>query len=465
MWLQHMSGLLAASVVVCHAIEKNGRPVLVHCSDGWDRTPQIVATAQLCLDPFYRTVDGFRILVEREWLSFGHKFADRLGHGPGSDELNERCPVFLQWLDCVHQIHRQFPCSFEFSMGYLIKLAQHSHSGLFGTFLCNTVRERIENTIGDRTFSVWPFLSGPIYKNPLYIPNRERVLWPAHNLRDLTVWSEVYLCSLGNNQNSVDPTTTGEMTAVPKAGESTSPMIKTRSYGDLVSGFNPNGLTRRSSDPNMPVESNMLTPLNISQENSIDSSISPPVERQNDVVADPSPNTQITEFRKKFEDLTQEIFQSDEEFDGGGSGSTACRKITPSPDPVDNASRCNGNAQTHEPLEQEKTQFYTHAIDDGAVTNSTATVGYDCDKGNGGLNVTTTNDVDVVVNGVGNGHASMLDTSNDVVDGGGMGAETREIVGDKMLESIDLNGEFWVLFESAGKICSLIFGIKESGVS
>jgi myotubularin-related protein 3/4 len=120
MWLQHMSGLLAASVVVCHAIEKNGRPVLVHCSDGWDRTPQIVATAQLCLDPYYRTVEGFRILVEREWLSFGHKFADRVGHGPGSDELNERCPVFLQWLDCVHQIHRQFPCSFEFSMGYLV---------------------------------------------------------------------------------------------------------------------------------------------------------------------------------------------------------------------------------------------------------------------------------------------------------------------------------------------------------
>lgn len=57
LWLQHMSGLLTASVVVCHAIEKNNRPVLVHCSDGWDRTPQIVATAQLCLDPYYRTVE------------------------------------------------------------------------------------------------------------------------------------------------------------------------------------------------------------------------------------------------------------------------------------------------------------------------------------------------------------------------------------------------------------------------
>ena len=60
------------------------------------------------------------MLVEREWLNYGHKFSDRVGHGPGSDELNERCPVFLQWLDLVHQIHKQFPCSFEFSMAYLV---------------------------------------------------------------------------------------------------------------------------------------------------------------------------------------------------------------------------------------------------------------------------------------------------------------------------------------------------------
>lgn len=66
------------------------------------------------------------MLVEREWLSYGHKFADRCGHGPGSDELNERCPVFLQWLDLVHQIHKQFRCSFEFSMGYLVDIINYT---------------------------------------------------------------------------------------------------------------------------------------------------------------------------------------------------------------------------------------------------------------------------------------------------------------------------------------------------
>lgn len=55
--------------------------------------------------------------------SKGHKFADRCGHGVGSDETNERCPVFLQWIDCVHQIHRQFPCAFEFGMAYLVNMS------------------------------------------------------------------------------------------------------------------------------------------------------------------------------------------------------------------------------------------------------------------------------------------------------------------------------------------------------
>lgn len=75
----------------------------------------------ICIKLIY--FQGFRTLVEREWLSFGHKFADRGGHQPGSiPDMNERCPVFLQWLDVVHQLVRQFPCSFEFSMPYLVNI-------------------------------------------------------------------------------------------------------------------------------------------------------------------------------------------------------------------------------------------------------------------------------------------------------------------------------------------------------
>ncbi|KAG5509832.1 hypothetical protein JKF63_07477 [Porcisia hertigi] len=46
--------------------------VFLNCSDGWDRTPQISVLVQLLLDPYYRTVEGLCILLERELLCFGH---------------------------------------------------------------------------------------------------------------------------------------------------------------------------------------------------------------------------------------------------------------------------------------------------------------------------------------------------------------------------------------------------------
>lgn len=56
-WLQHLSVMLKAATLVSSAVERDGRPVLVHCSDGWDRTPQIVALAKVLLDPYYRTIE------------------------------------------------------------------------------------------------------------------------------------------------------------------------------------------------------------------------------------------------------------------------------------------------------------------------------------------------------------------------------------------------------------------------
>lgn len=49
----YLSALLETARFVADALAV--RPVLVHCSDGWDRTPQIISLAQLILDPYYRT--------------------------------------------------------------------------------------------------------------------------------------------------------------------------------------------------------------------------------------------------------------------------------------------------------------------------------------------------------------------------------------------------------------------------
>ncbi|KRT84772.1 tyrosine phosphatase, partial [Oryctes borbonicus] len=262
-WLQHMSGVMKAAVTLAKTIEIEARPVLVHCSDGWDRTPQIVALAELLLDPYYRTVDGFRVLIEREWLAFGHKFADRCGHPTGSDDQNERCPVFLQWLDCVHQLLRQFKCSFEFSDTYLVKLAQHTYSNLFGTFLCNTKQERVER-VNDGTFSVWGFLNSSCYKNHLYAApsklDHPQVLWPQCNVRDLKLWSAVYLGSL--EQRSTGDSGSSSCPGPPDSIHNQ--MTKTRSYGDLPNAADICSNTfRRCSDPSITVDSISINSLTI----------------------------------------------------------------------------------------------------------------------------------------------------------------------------------------------------------
>lgn len=162
-WTQHACALLAAARRVVDALHHKARPVVVHCSDGWDRTAQIVSLAKLMLDPYYRSMQGFKELIEAEWICFGHKFGERSGLVAG--DINQRAPVFLQWLDCVHYLYKSNQCAFEFNDVYLVKLAQHTYSGLFGTFLSNSVREFAMNNLSTRTYSVWAYLNNNINNN------------------------------------------------------------------------------------------------------------------------------------------------------------------------------------------------------------------------------------------------------------------------------------------------------------
>lgn len=78
-WLKHIANMLDGVALITRQVALQHSHVLIHCSDGWDRTSQLSALSQICLDPYYRTLEGFIVLVEKDWLSFGHRFRYRCG--------------------------------------------------------------------------------------------------------------------------------------------------------------------------------------------------------------------------------------------------------------------------------------------------------------------------------------------------------------------------------------------------
>jgi hypothetical protein len=232
-WLRHQVAILEGTLLIVRNIHVNHSHVLIHCSDGWDRTSQLSAVSQLCLDPYYRTMRGFQILVEKDFISFGHRFLDRCGHlssekfflapvdGAGSSDvaqalfasvqnrfsgnhhLKETSPVFHQFLEAVRNIQRQFPARFEFNELFLRDLHTHLFSCQFGTFLFNSERERREGSTG--AVSIWDYVNSPPqpekYTNSDYNPALDDptsraptadqgVLFP--NPKDVRFWHELY---------------------------------------------------------------------------------------------------------------------------------------------------------------------------------------------------------------------------------------------------------------------------------
>lgn len=52
--------------------------VVVHCSDGWDRTAQTCSLAGIMLDPYYRTIHGFQVCFRS--LQFFNKSCNCFGN-------------------------------------------------------------------------------------------------------------------------------------------------------------------------------------------------------------------------------------------------------------------------------------------------------------------------------------------------------------------------------------------------
>ena len=190
-WYETIILILKGGFQIYNSIKKE-KTVLIHCSDGWDRTSQLSALSQILLDKYYRTLKGFIVLIEKDWLSFGHQFRLRNGFCP-KEKRDEFSPIFIQWLDCIYQIIEQNCSKFEFNVNLLNYIAERIYSGKYGTFLFNSEKERKENNAKETTISIWNEIleKENEFKNPIYDEKNEQEI--QINYKKIKLWKEYFL--------------------------------------------------------------------------------------------------------------------------------------------------------------------------------------------------------------------------------------------------------------------------------
>lgn len=194
-WMSLVLNSLNAACVVAQCLDQEGSPVLVHGGKGLDSTLIVTSLVQIILNPDCRSVRGIQALIEREWIQAGFPFATRHKHScytPSQNRPKTSASTFVLFLDCVYQLHCQFPFSFEFGTQMLILLFEHSFFSSYGTFLGDSERERESIKLHTKTTSLWSYLNRPdVLKsllNPMYEPN-QGVIWPSVAPISLELWS------------------------------------------------------------------------------------------------------------------------------------------------------------------------------------------------------------------------------------------------------------------------------------
>ncbi|XP_077455061.1 myotubularin-related protein 11 isoform X2 [Stigmatopora argus] len=143
-WLDYTRACLKKASEVARLLRGGGMTVALQEAEDRDMSCVVSSLAQVMCDPHCRGRRGFQSLVQKEWVTAGHRFRGRANYG--RDNPKEEAPVFLLFLDCVWQLWSQYPWRFQFSDDFLLALHDSAHLPLFSSFLANSQRERCRRT-------------------------------------------------------------------------------------------------------------------------------------------------------------------------------------------------------------------------------------------------------------------------------------------------------------------------------
>ena len=96
----------------------------------------------------------------------------------------------------ISQVMQQFPNAFEFNEYLLCVVLDHLYSCLFGTFLCNSHKEREDMKLAQQSQSLWSFVNSKqrsLFLNQMYIkPTNSKVaIFPIASIRfDFPIFSK-----------------------------------------------------------------------------------------------------------------------------------------------------------------------------------------------------------------------------------------------------------------------------------
>ncbi|KAM7159810.1 phosphatidylinositol-3,5-bisphosphate 3-phosphatase MTMR8 isoform 2-T2 [Macrochelys suwanniensis] len=170
-WLRHIKAVMDAGVFLAKAVKEEKASVLVHCSDGWDRTAQVCSLASLLLDPFYRTFKGLMVLIEKEWIAMGHKFSHRIFEKTHSlwpfllqKKQEFRNPLYKGFTAYKALKPNTLPFSFQFWCGMYNRFDKGMHPKqcvLDHLLNCMSQKMKLEDNATDLENKL-PFLDGPL---------------------------------------------------------------------------------------------------------------------------------------------------------------------------------------------------------------------------------------------------------------------------------------------------------------